>query len=110
MTFESIEQFKIAAEFFRKGSIIPRRILKTKKKFQHKLTFGSDSWVLPTESGYLVAIDQTMITNYVIRFKPGLRNASVIASPYTKNGITKFIGNFNKTDEQWLEFINKKLK
>lgn len=50
-----LDEIKNRAQFFKKGSIIPRRILAcSKRRQQHLFRFGSDSWVIPTKTGYLV--------------------------------------------------------
>lgn len=50
-----LDEIKSRAQFFKQGSIIPRRILAcSKRRQQHLFRFGSDSWVIPTKTGYLV--------------------------------------------------------
>lgn len=55
---KSLAEFKERAQFFKRGSIIPTRVLRcSKRKLQHLVKFGRDSWVLPTKTGYVIVCD-----------------------------------------------------
>lgn len=50
-----LQSIKARARFYPKGHIVPHRIFAvTPRKYQHLLTFGCASWVLPGKSGYVV--------------------------------------------------------
>ncbi|OAK63104.1 hypothetical protein A3K88_02930 [Pseudomonas putida] len=52
------EKIKSRAQFFKRGSIIPTRVLRcSKRRLQHLVKFGRDSWVLPTKTGYVIVCD-----------------------------------------------------
>lgn len=105
--FESIEQFKAAAEFFPKGRIIPQRILKGPRRIKHLWTFGSDSWALPTDAGYVVVAESSR-GGCLIRVMDSLMRVGDCAmqgSPYT-SGITRFIGDEGSEGSQ-LKLVNE---
>ena len=103
--FKSISDFKAAAEFFPAGRIIPQRIIKSQRKHKSVIVFGSNSWALPTEKGYIVASD-TNNRGCCIRILSGIRNAKLIGSPYTKKGETHWIGSSNNDGKCQIDFIN----
>lgn len=93
-----IETFKARAEFFKKGSIIPQRILKGGRKKKHVVKFGSDCWAIPTPLGYLVAVDYTNGGSVVI-VSQVTKNLHLFGSPY--GGSTHWYGNHLLTDSEW---------
>ena len=101
---KSIEEFKAKAEFFKAGSIIPQRVLKGPRKVKHLIKFGSDSWVMPSYGGYIVAFD-CKDTGSAIKINWQLKNANLYGSPYG-NWETFWCGNTKTSDEKWIENIN----
>ncbi len=95
-----IEKFKARAEFFKKGSIIPQRILKGDRRKKHVVKFGSDCWAIPTPLGYLVAVDCTN-GGSVVRVSKVPKNLHLVGSPY--GGSTFWHGNHLLTDKEWSE-------
>lgn len=56
--FKSIEEIKARGEFIPKGRIFPARILKAeKRKYQRLVTAGSNIYVFPTPSGYVLFVE-----------------------------------------------------
>ena len=92
----TLSELKARNEFYKKGSIIPQRVLKTERKKKHHVTFGSDTWVVPTNSGYLCICD-TGDHGSAINLT-GLKNAHLQGSPY--GGSTRWIGNTRQTVEE----------
>lgn len=100
--FDNIDDVKAACEFFPKGRIIPQRILHVqKRKYRCRKFFGSDSWAMPTPSGYIVLVDCNK-SGSAIHLR-SIKNSTIKGSVYTTNGETVWIGNFERTDEKWLE-------
>lgn len=108
-SFNSIEQAKSQAMFFKKGHIIPTRIIKVaKRKYQHRILFGSDMWVLTGKNGYVCFSNQTGKT-CAIKVN-GCELLTAKAAPYFDNGHNYFQGNLGLTDEKWLLEINRLLE
>ena len=99
------------AEFFKKGTIIPQRILKGPRKLKHHIIFGSNVWCIPTPKGYLIAVD---ISNgdCVVRLKYSHKHKDInlFSSPYTKKGVTRWIGNHESNPEDWQKLLDKQLE
>ena len=102
-----IDKFKARAEFFKKGSIIPQRILKGERKKKHVVKFGSDCWAMPTPHGYLVAVD-CMNGDSVVRISRMPPKLDLVGSPY--GGTTNWFGNHQLTDAEWSDILEKKYK
>lgn len=96
MSTLSLSELKARNEFYKKGSIIPQRVLKTERKKKHHVLFGSDTWIVPTKSGYLCICDTGKHGSAVSI--SGLKNASLQGSPY--GGCTHWLGNTYQTAEQ----------
>ena len=97
------------AEFFKAGSIIPQRVLRSdKRKLKHKIVFGSDSYVFPYKNGYIVAC-MTNNDGCIIKIKDGVKNIKLTGSPYHIKGCTFFVGNDCGNDVQ-IEEIRKLLE
>lgn len=105
--FKSIAHMKNAAEFFPAGKIIPRRILKAKRRDSSGVRFGADTWAINTPKGYLCANDSRS-TGYCLRIS-WVKNQALYGSPYTPGGITDWLGNQGISDDEWLDLINKRL-
>lgn len=115
LQFTSIEEMKSKGEFFKRGSIVPRRILAaSSRRFQSRITFGSDSWAFPTPKGYLVFSNSDMdgeylalrITECICRIMK--KKITIDGSIYTPGGGTDILGSINCNNKvQWLETINK---
>ncbi|PSH38345.1 hypothetical protein BA192_07855 [Yersinia pseudotuberculosis] len=100
-----ISEIKSRAEFFKKGSIIPQRIFKGRRKTKHFIVFGSDSWVIPTHHGYVVMVDSRN-SDCAIRINwrknySSYKQLIIYGSPYFHEGTTKLEGNFNLSDHEW---------
>jgi len=107
MSNSSLEQLKARAQFFKRGAIIPRKVLAVKqRKLQHRLRFGSDSWVLPGKEGYVVFLHSTPVTSAVII---GSGVLDVQGSRYHETGMTYFIGDSGSSPEEHLERIQERL-
>lgn len=113
--FASIEDVKSKGEFFKMGSIVPRRILAfSEQKYQRVLCFGADCWAIPTRRGYLVASDSQCaektsalhVKNVKGVFKKK-KNWDIAGSVYTPGGGTQIQGNFQLTEEEWLAVLNR---
>lgn len=99
-----LEAIKKRAQFFKRGSIVPTRILRcSKRKQQHTVRFWGDSWALPTKTGYLVICGTAENPNAsaisVKRLK-GMGHAVYNGSPY-HSGVTHFIGNSGFSEEEF---------
>ena len=122
--FNSLEEFKAAAEFFPQGRIIPQRILKGPRYAKSQVTFTANTWVMPTPKGYVCACDVDAM------FVPADRLASVRStastpqsrrlskgkiafkgSPYTQGGITSWVSNLDLPKEArvFITLINEAL-
>lgn len=93
----TLSGLKARNEFYKKGSIIPQRVLKTERKKKHHVMFGSDTWIVPTKSGYLCICDTGEHCS-AVKFSHKLKNAHLVGSPY--GGTTHWIGNTNRTNDQ----------
>jgi hypothetical protein len=105
--FESIDDLKEVAEFFPRGKIIPRRIMKGPRRYSSKIRFDSDCWVLNTPKGHVCASNNSQ--GYMIHIK-GIKNAEIVGSPYTTSGASDWIGNGVLSDSEWMVQLNAKLK
>lgn len=85
------EYFKVNGELFKKGSIIPARIIKGTRKNQCKLKFAADVYCLPTKYGHVVVSFDNSPVIVSIR---GVKNATFNGSPYVINGETKLFFDF----------------
>ncbi|HEC1649068.1 TPA: hypothetical protein R1156_000976 [Yersinia enterocolitica] len=122
----TISELKSRGEFFKKGSIIPQRIFKGRRKTKHFVVFGSDSWVIPAPHGHVILVDSRNSdcairirgprkdSDCVVRIE-GLRSYSnhkqliLRGSPYFHGGITKWMGNSCITDDEWAAAIEREL-
>lgn len=70
-----LQSLKARAQFYPKGHIVPHRVFAvTPRKYQHLLTFGCDSWVLPGKSGYVVIQDGHKLPGSCgMRLKKGIK-------------------------------------
>ena len=102
----TLSELKARNEFYKKGSIIPQRVLKAERKKKHHVKFGSDTWVVPTKSGYLCICD-TGKDGSALKFSHKLKNATMVGSPY--GGTTRWIGNTNGTDSQHETYVLNQL-
>lgn len=64
--------------------------------------------MFPTENGYVVASD-TNNGGCFFRILRGVKNATLIGSPYTKKGETRWIGSSNNDGKCQIDFINDAL-
>lgn len=101
MSTPSLSELKARSEFYKKGSIIPQRVLKTERKKKHHVTFGSDTWLVPTKSGYMCICD-TGEHGSAIKLT-SLKNVNLICSPYS--GVTYWVGNSHQTADQHENYV-----
>ena len=107
---KEFESLLSRARFYRRGAIIPQKVLRgPKRKKQHQLTFGSDSWVLPTKTGYLV-VCATGVNTSAIRLGRGFPTGTYIGSPYHPDGDTHWIGDKEISRDQWAKNVIETLK
>ena len=105
--FKSIEDMQRRGEFFRRGQIIPQRILKcSKRRHAHRKVFGSDSYVIAVNGSYLVACFHSDDNSSAIKILSGIKNCNLHSSPY---GISRtcWIGNYQTSDSDFLKLLNK---
>lgn len=104
-TNQTLDAIKARAKFFKAGSIIPRNILKcSRRKYQHIARFGSDTWAIPGETGW-VCIQHHTKDSAAIKIVRGGKGRLVFAgSPYQK-GNTRWEGDFQITAEQHLNSV-----
>lgn len=116
--FNTIDDFKRAAEFFPAGRIIPQRILKGPRKLKQYFKFAVDCWAIPTPRGYVIAADSRKAGCAIRYCAPAdhwtlngklKREINMFGSPYFKNGATNWTGNCGRTDEQWIDDLNNVL-
>jgi hypothetical protein len=109
--YQSIDEFKQNAEFFKKESIIPVRIFKCSvRKQRAHVKFGADTWVVRTPGGY-VGFALSDPDNSALKFTKlpkSKKDWSMKGSPYHQNGTTALFGNLNGEDSA-LEAINLEL-
>ncbi|CNI75612.1 Uncharacterised protein [Yersinia massiliensis] len=122
----TVSELKARAEFFKKGSIIPQRIFKGRRKTKHFVVFGSDSWVIPSYHGYVVLVDSKN-SDCAIRIRGPRRDSDCVVgsewrrsfrnhkqpslrgSPYFYMGITRWMGNYGITDDEWAAMVEQAL-
>ena len=107
---DEFEKLKRRAEFFKKGTIIPQRILRGPRKQKHGMTFGSDSYAIPTGAGYLIIVLCGEKGSAVV-MSQWVRNALFRGSPHTKGGNTFWYGNAGLSDGEFaakaIDVLNK---
>lgn len=98
-----LDKIKARAQFFKRGHIIPRRILgASKRKLQHLVKFGSDAWVIPTKTGYLCICELQEGDSAIQILRSPKVAVEFTASPYHKNGTgTHWIGNHQQNKEDF---------
>ena len=92
------------AEFFKKGSIIPQRILRGPRNIKHMIRFGSDSYVLPSKRGYVIACMTKESTGGCCVLLAGNlyrhRNIMLTGSVYHKDSVSYWVDSDQGRDEQ----------
>ena len=92
------------AEFFKRGSIIPQRTLKGPRNIKHMVCFGSDSYVLPSKRGYVIAcMTKESTGGSCILIKHNFyknRNIMLTGSVYHKDLGSYWVGSNQGKDEQ----------
>lgn len=106
-----LQAIKDRAKFYKAGAIIPFRVMAARpRKFQHLVTFGSDSWVLPGPRGYIVFFHNDS-KGCALRIKDGMKSASVIGSIWHgPSRRTLFQGDMNLSEDKFVELIIETLK
>lgn len=104
MSIQFLESLESRVEFFKKGKIIPQRILKGPREEKHRFTFGSDTYVVPTKSGYLCIV-YCGEQGCSIRISSGRNDLELFGSPYTPSGGTIWIGNAGHSYEKFANDI-----
>lgn len=121
--FKSINDLKKHGECFRKGQIIPRRILACdERKEQYLWRFGANCVAIPTPTGYVVHVEHAdddfecairVVSKYkrscLVGQKPVKQCYSATGSIYS-TGDTIFLGNHNKDYIETLSEINKQVR
>jgi len=107
--FNSIEDIQRRGEFFKRGQIIPQRILKcNKRRHAHRKVFGSNSYAIPVNGGYLVACFHSDDNSSAIRILLGMKSCLVLGSPYGMRG-TWWVGNYQLSDDDFIKLLNETL-
>lgn len=107
--FKSIEDIRRRGEFFKRGQIIPQRILKcNKRRHAHRKVFGSDSYAIPVNGGYLVACFHSDDNSSAVKILYGTENCNFRGSPYGI-GDTYWVGNYQLSDDGFIKFLNERL-
>lgn len=101
-----LEDLKVRVEFYSKGAIVPQRVLKSERRKKHLVTFGSDSWLVPTRSGYLVLVDCGG-TGSALTLRGNLSNAHLCGSPYSGN--THWLGNCRMSESEYASKVAREL-
>lgn len=99
--FASLDEFKARAEFFPMGKIIPQRIVCGPRKYKHNIVFGSDTWAMYTQKGYVMVLagaDRHRSVIEILRITNG--------TFFSRNGGTRWIGPIGGEDKQ-LESLNR---
>jgi hypothetical protein len=99
---EYLNGLRERVEFYRKGSIVPQRVLKCERRKKHHITFGADCWLVPTRSGYLVLVD-CGTNGSALRLSRYLQNARLRGSPYL--GCTHWCGNSGMSESEYAAFV-----
>lgn len=120
--YQTLDQFKAACKFFPKGRIVPQHVLKGAKKLKHKVTFGSDCWLLYTPKGHFFFADTKSggTDSCFIRIMI-TEKAHLTWHPYIPNVNTRWVINRGRAtlnhdykpgypDEEMIEIINRNLK
>ena len=108
--FKNIEDIKSRGEFFKKGKIIPSRILKcSKRKKQHCVKTNSNHWAIPTVSGYLVFVENNDGDFESIAIISHVNNCEFKCSPYNLGG-TYWQGNNNTSEKDFIKIFNDRYK
>jgi len=132
--FKSIDEIKAKGEFIKKGKIVPVRIARViPKRNSHLLFTGSNQWAIPTRSGYLVFVENNdglfdfVLTNPIkvkscghfygatsnqgYNKKTTSKNPEIHGSTYHHNGGSKWLGNHELNEKDFLnKFNNNYLK
>lgn len=107
--FKSIEDIQRRGEFFKRGQIIPQRILKcNKRRHAHKKVFGSDSYAIPVNGSYLIACFHKDSSSSAIKLLYGARNCNFSGSPYGSRD-NYWVGNYQLSDGDFLKLLNENL-
>lgn len=108
-TNQTIDDIKSRAKFFKAGSIIPRNILKcSRRKYQHIARFGSDTWAIPGETGW-VCIQHHSEGSSAIKFVRGQRGDLVFSgSPY-QSGDSHWECDFQRSEKDFLSAVIERL-
>lgn len=104
---QRLDSLKARVEFYRKGSIVPQRVLNSDRRKKHLVTFGSNCWLVPTKSGYLVLVDCGE-NGSALRLGRNLRNAHLQGSPYSSGG-TLWLGNARMSAEEYSLLVMREL-
>lgn len=67
--FRSLDEFKAKAEFFKAGSVVPKRIMRLDTYKRHgRMTFGNDTWAFSSERGYILIICDQKSSFFICKF------------------------------------------
>lgn len=105
--FKTFDDVMRQGEAFRKGQIIPQRILKGPRKLKHQVIFGCDCWAFCTPKGYIVF--NKMGENESAARITNIKNQELLGSPYTPGGTTCFLGAFGMSDDEHIASCNGRM-
>lgn len=104
-TNQTIDAIKARAKFYKAGSIIPRNILKcSRRKYQHIIRFGSDTWAIPGATGWVCISHHSPGSSAVQIVRGGKGDLVFDGSPYQSGG-THFEGDYQISEEVFLSAV-----
>ncbi len=100
----TLEELKKSGKFYRKGQIVPNRILrlpKGEKKFRHHFTFGADTWIMGvSKSGYMIVFSDTQESGSILHiFVKSNRRVPLYGFSQMAKGVM-WLGNRTCSDEE----------
>jgi hypothetical protein len=96
----NLEALKARAKFYKAGAIIPRNILKcSKRKYQHLVKFGVDTWALPGVNGWVCIQHHTRGSAAIKLLKGGVGCLKFDGSPY-HSGKSLWQGDLHMSEEE----------
>lgn len=108
-TNQTIDEIKSRAKFFKAGSIIPRNILKcSRRKYQHIVRFGADTWAMPGATGWVCIQRHTKDSSAIKIVRGGKGHLVFSGSPY-QSGDTYLEGDAQRSEEDLLHAVIERL-
>jgi hypothetical protein len=109
----ALKEIENRSEFFKKGSIVPKRVLKAPTKISHQVTFNADVFVIPGPYGYVVFTKERLKNSESMVFieTKGWSDKKTLVlqgSPYFKKGDTVWTDRLEgESDECFAQKIKK---